>query len=214
MIGDSCYVLSIMRWVQPNGAGGMEYPYQIDWEWYASDRDGEIACFVTAGEAPIPKVVLNYSSFPIEDALEDFLKLPVICGVLEAGEFGSSDSFDEMARRGYHVFDWSDLHRPTIRELRAYECSARPHKPLTIHDLPDSLKDIVNAVAFRDIAFRDCSVLDVEQHFECSRPPPREPIELLRFASADPPQEAQRYQAGFVDSTIKWAKTIFSGLRK
>jgi hypothetical protein len=186
----------------------MEYPEGLDWEWFACDRDGELACFVTFGQAPIPKAVLDYNSFPTEDAPDDFYNLtsnPAASWELEIPGLGS---FTELAKRGYHVFDWSDMHCSTV-----YEAVGRPDKPLTINDLPGALKDIVNAAVFRDIAFRDCSVLDVEQHFECSRPPPREPLELLRFEPADPSQEAERYQAGFVDSAIKWAKTIFFGSR-
>ena len=78
----------------------MEYPEGLDWEWFACDRDGEIACFVTFGQAPIPKAVLDYTSFPIEDAPDGFYKLTSNPAASWELEIPGLDSFTERCIAG------------------------------------------------------------------------------------------------------------------
>jgi len=57
-----------------------DYPWGLDWEWLAVDRDGHVAIFVTAGEGPIPVTILD-DDYPTCDDLEPFVQgLPVSGG--------------------------------------------------------------------------------------------------------------------------------------
>jgi len=186
----------------------VEYPVGIDLAWIACDRHGEIAVFYSAGPGPIPKTVLELTE--AEDAsLETFLLgLPIVCGAEIKGEFPSTapegkGSFNEPARQGCYVFDWSDVHRARGL-LKAYERCALPLMPLTVETLPVDIQTLLRPLTFADIAFRDCPVLDVEKHFECLLPPPFEPIDL--------PQQPDKL--GVINAVIKWTKNILSTERK
>lgn len=55
------------------------YPLQVDCISVASDRDGHVAAFVTAGIGPIPAVVLNNTeSLLVNDSEEAILRLPKV----------------------------------------------------------------------------------------------------------------------------------------
>jgi hypothetical protein len=90
------------------------YPGQIDCVWIASDRDGHVGAFVTAGVGPIPELALN-SAEPllVEDIEEAILKLPKVSDCRLLVSIPRPDSFIDMAERGLFVYDWSDVHRTT-----------------------------------------------------------------------------------------------------
>lgn len=44
-----------------------EYPYAVDCAWIASDGQGFVGVFITAGEGPVPAHALRGDFFPIEE---------------------------------------------------------------------------------------------------------------------------------------------------
>ncbi|MDK2594018.1 hypothetical protein [Pseudoalteromonas obscura] len=69
-----------------------------EFDWFASDSEGNIALFATAGEGTIPNLVIkNYAD---HDA---------VAVQLESPNWGSSEVWSDFAKLGFFVFDW-DLH--------------------------------------------------------------------------------------------------------
>lgn len=103
------------------------YPEQLDVMWAASDRDGQIAVFFSAGEGPIPKPFLDYEDYEQEELESYVLGFPDNGELTRTGGVGP-DSGYEHAARGCFVFDWSDVHRVSGL-LRSYELCAVPVYP-------------------------------------------------------------------------------------
>lgn len=140
------------------------YPDGIDCVWLASDRDGHLAAFVTAGVGPIPIQILSDEGPAIEDIEEHICDMPSVSAVHLLGSIKRPDSFIKLAERGVFVYDWSDIHRIIHESIHAYEPVAVPVSPITIDMLPDDLSNIAKAVKFVDLAFADGQLLDVYVH--------------------------------------------------
>ncbi len=145
--------------------GDRPYPDGIDCVWLASDRNGHVAAFVTAGVGPVPTEALNWERPKVEDVEE------LVCGmphVTAARVLVPVDSFVELAERGLFVYDWSDVHRTTRDELRAYELVAIPVSPITVDVLPANLACIARTVKFAGVIFADGKTPDVRKQMSCS----------------------------------------------
>jgi hypothetical protein len=150
----------------------MKYPY-FDYVWVASDSDGSVAGFVTAGEGPIPLTVMK---------LEDN-RLPLLERRMHAlpprGEgrmlqsYPRPDSFLALAARGAFVYDWTDVHKTIANSTSAYELVCTPSNALEINDLPDQLRRIALATTLTGVRFGEEVALDVRKFLECIEPPPR-----------------------------------------
>lgn len=111
----------------------------IDCVWIASDSVGQIAALVTAGVGPVPAGVLGgtVDLFDIEDRL---LELPVVGDGSGVAGNGDISSFLDLARRGFFVFDWMDVHRIARDSVHAYGLIAAPTVPASITALPTDLR--------------------------------------------------------------------------
>jgi len=71
-----------------------------------------------------------------------------------------------MAKKGFFVYDWRDVHR-TIRECsNKYEPVASPISPITIDDLPESLKQLALRAKLLTFSFAEGQDLDIESEIE------------------------------------------------
>ena len=68
----------------------------IEFDWFASDRSGNIALFATAGAGFVPKAVI--SSREEHQSISDSFETP---------HLGSVNIWDDYARLGIFVFDWA-----------------------------------------------------------------------------------------------------------
>jgi hypothetical protein len=126
---------------------GTDFPaaHSMDTEWFAVDRDGQVAVFVSGENGSVP------ADAPPGD-IDDVL------GALgSAISFENSDDatvFPEVARLGLHVYEagLSWFSPP-------YERTYRPERPLHVDQLPPTLRQQAKAVRFDDLRFADHDVL-------------------------------------------------------
>jgi hypothetical protein len=117
----------------------MDYPGGTDCAWLATDSEGNLAAFVTAGLGPIPREVLRG---PIDiEALEDrLLELPYVASATLHVELPDPSAFQELSQRGLFVYDWQDIQRVTVEQTNAYELVASPSVRVRLEHLPDALR--------------------------------------------------------------------------
>ena len=142
------------------------YPEGIDKSWLASDRDGHVGVFVTAGCGPVPAWVLN-PAYPLDQIEDDILKLPKASDVDFPAGLAQADRFADLAERGFYVYDWSDVHRTIQAYINAYELLARPYRPLTLDQLPGDLADVARSIRFTRLSFANAWRIDVRAHMIC-----------------------------------------------
>lgn len=138
---------------------GEDFPaaHSMDSEWFAVDRDGQVAVFITGENGSIPtgaqevnvgEVLRSLStSLPAED--------------LDPRQVLYETALPELARLGLHVYeddtDW--FSGPYVRTYR-------PGRPLHVDQLPPQLREQVKAVRFDDLRFAEKDLLQPCDHAE------------------------------------------------
>ena len=127
----------------------MEWAEFSSWDlgWIAVDRSEYVAVFTTGGAGPVPPAVIATPLDSVGRVEEAVLALPVVSDHGLLARVPRPDDFIEFATRGVFSHDWTDVHRRSSEELRAYELQAWPHQPRRLHDL--SLPDEVRRLALR-----------------------------------------------------------------
>lgn len=120
-----------------------EYPHDVDAVWVAANGKGHVAAFVTAGEGPVPKELVDAMDLVIGDVEEALLALPIVSDVLLEVSHPNMSSFIGMAKRGFFVYDWSDVHRATKDSLKAYERAVVPQSPIMLHQCVGRIGEIL-----------------------------------------------------------------------
>lgn len=146
------------------------YPDGIDCVWLASDRDGHLGAFITAGEGPIPAVALDAHDLPVQTVETRLLELPVVAQALLLVSVTRPDSYVELAERGLFVYDWTDVHRPTREEWNRYELVAAPSAPIAARGLPPNLQALAATIRLENVAFAGREAVDVRAHLACAEP--------------------------------------------
>jgi len=145
------------------------YPEGVDCVWIASDSNGHVCAFVTGGIGPIPIEALNSELVSIEDIEELICQLPKASGVQLLISMKRPDDFIDMAERGLFVYDWRDVERSLKESTHMYEPIAVPITPISIDELPESLRGFATNISFSKVLFVDCHPLDVCLYVECCR---------------------------------------------
>lgn len=111
-----------------------------EFDWYATDAEGNIAIFCTAGEGTIPKSVIL--CFEEHDGISDSIESP---------NWGCSDVWTDYSALGLYVFDW-DLHGGPYKRKRlpSSEISA---------ELKESIMMVAKTVKF-DFCFSQVEEID------------------------------------------------------
>lgn len=140
-----------------------EYPHGLDCAWIASDRQGHVAVFITAGEGPIPPQALRGDFFPVNEVEPRVLRLGIRPdqAVTNLSDAPDPSSYIALAQRGVFVYDWTDFTR-SCESLNAYELLARPLLPITCADLPIDLREVAQAVNFPGVCFADSTLVAVK----------------------------------------------------
>lgn len=146
-----------------------KYPIGVDCVWLASDKNGNLAAFVTGGTGPIPIESIKCQSLLLEDIEECICDLPTVSMVSLIVKIKRPDDFVEMAKRGFFVYDWNDVHKTILESTQAYKAIAIPLSPITVDSLTDRLFGVAKVVKFNDLAFGD-QLLDVRLHMKCCYP--------------------------------------------
>lgn len=123
----------------------MEYPAQIDCAWLTTDAWGRLAAMITAGEGPIPVAVFE-SGIDVTDIEGKLLDLPVVGDAVDVANVPNPSSFIDLSRRGFFVYDWTDVQRSHAQALGAYELVASPSAPIRLQDLPADLHVLTSII--------------------------------------------------------------------
>jgi hypothetical protein len=126
--------------------------HSMDTQWFAVDRDGQVACFVTgeAGSAPVAAS---------EGDVDEVLRALGSKQTEEGLDYDEEAIGRELARLGLHVYeDASDWFTGPYR--RAHQ----PKKPLHVDQLPPELRRQVKEVRFDGLSFAEKTVLQPCQY--------------------------------------------------
>ena len=140
------------------------YPH-ADCVWLASDQNGHVAAFVTAGTGPIPTAVLQ-TPLPVEESEALVCSLPTTTTARLLVSVPRPDSFVDLAERGLFVYDWHE-HRIDGRSTGVYEAVATPNDPVCFGSLTGELAEISKVVTFGSVSFMDARVVDVRACAQC-----------------------------------------------
>ena len=120
--------------------------YGMDWDWFASDRDGHVAHFTTAGMRPLPESVRS-SREQLEQLSSYFTDRAPIRGsaLLTPGLDRRRGAFNKpvnwscflhMAARGLYSYNTELIHSADAE----YYLVATPDQPLALDDLPEGVR--------------------------------------------------------------------------
>ncbi|WP_152670097.1 hypothetical protein [Lysobacter capsici] len=140
-----------------------EYPYAVDCAWIASDGQGFVGVFITAGEGPVPAHALRGDFFPVEEVEARVLRLSIRPGQAVTNLCDAPDpgSYIALTQRGVFVYDWTDF-TSIEGPLNAYEFVASPLLPITCADLLNDLREVAQAATFADVRFAGSSLVAVK----------------------------------------------------
>jgi hypothetical protein len=146
------------------GDGGrvsVELPIGLDYDWLASDADGHIARFTTAGLGPIPTAVIAVGH------TESLTRaLPFIGDYEMRVTLPDPTDFINIARRGFFGYDWRDAAR-TARLTKSYEIVSLPLRPVRFEELPPELQQLAGLVRFESLRFMTSDCICVGRLLEC-----------------------------------------------
>jgi hypothetical protein len=142
------------------------YPQGIECVWIASDINGHVGAFITAGIGPVPVSALH-SDQAIEELEDRLCMLPQISKAILVTSAKRPDDFINLAERGFFVYDWSDVHRTQGAALNAYEPIAIPANPISATSLNDHGLGSLLATRFDNVIFSGDQTLNVNNYVEC-----------------------------------------------
>lgn len=132
----------------------IEYPHGLDCIWIAADLYGNLAAFVTAGQAPIPNVALENSSYMSLSDMGNYIDtLPKKGGYKLFSEDTDTDYFNNLAELGFYVYDWQDIHRPIVQCSDCYEIVSIPLSLLKMIEFDELYPDHKSFVKLESVQF-------------------------------------------------------------
>lgn len=137
----------------------LDYPEGMECVWLASDQEGNLAVFITAGHGPIPKAALSEEHFDGVDDLLQALRPRTTAEVFVADK--NTADFEDLATLGLFVFDWKDAGRRD-----AYDLAAAPAEPMRVADLPANARGLAETVRL-PVSFRGAERIDPRPHTPC-----------------------------------------------
>ena len=63
------------------------------------------------------------------------------------------DDFIDLAKRGFYVYDWSDIHKVQRSETNCYELIAVPTIPINLKNTSGILNEILRLSPILDLSF-------------------------------------------------------------
>jgi hypothetical protein len=131
-----------------------------EFDWFAADSIGQIACFITAGVALIPKVIFRdkemcwklYNYFYEEP--QDEIVFTKTYTLMDY-------DISHYERRGVYVYS------NPVNIFKPYELIKSPKVPSNLKELPDEIKEWLKPQTFTDLEFSNSSKIDTSQYFEC-----------------------------------------------
>jgi hypothetical protein len=134
-----------------------------DTEWFASDRDGHVAVFSTAGLGPLPARVTADPAghVAVWEALER-LGMPIGLGELDFSDIAVAP------RVGAFAFDYSGMQSPygQYAPRQPYRRVGTPQDPVNERQLSAEARAFLATVRLPDISFADVDSVVVEDVFQ------------------------------------------------
>ncbi|POP40665.1 hypothetical protein CHU32_26165 [Superficieibacter electus] len=134
----------------------------FDCMWLASDKDGCLAVFFSAGQGPLPAEAAKNEKLSLDDIENEVYKLPYFSDIDLHVSVKRPDDFIEMSKRGFFVYDWRDIVRTIEASSNLYELVSSPKCPITICDLPEPLLGMAKSVVFSQISFSQMRKIDID----------------------------------------------------
>jgi hypothetical protein len=135
-----------------------------DFEWYATDRNGHIASFTTAGFAIVPRKVFQ-SKEDYWRCVDYIRQLPTRCNYLRSMvENGDRSPWINEARRGLFAYDWT-CNAGQYVAGEPYWLIASPELPLTLDEVPGEIRAWLEMVRFSSSDFEQAELLFPEREF-------------------------------------------------
>lgn len=143
------------------------YPQGFDCVWIASDQNGKVGAFITAGEGPIPSSAFHFEEFReflLEEMIDEMRRLSKANVVVDVPR---PDSFICLAERGFFVYDWGEFIANPIGERHSYRLVAVPSPPATIDVLPCHLAKMASSITFSSLRFENVDVVNPRDNMDC-----------------------------------------------
>ncbi|BEV13121.1 hypothetical protein ATDW_36170 (plasmid) [Asticcacaulis sp. DW145] len=150
---------------------GAAYPKGFDCVWIACDGANQLAAFITGGSGPIPEKLFVDQLINIEDVEDRIVDLREDSEVTLFTTVPRPDDFLGLARRGLHVFDWTDIHRTVKTSIGTYELVARPRTPRKIDTLPMDLRLVAVSAGLHSLHFSGIEQINPIHHMACRLAP-------------------------------------------
>lgn len=127
----------------------MQYPNDgLDHAWIAVDACNQVGAFVTAGQGPVAREVLQQKLIGLADIEGVMRKLPILTSaVTQPLAQGGLSSFVALVEKGLFVYDWSmDMGK---NKPGNYGLVAAPGKAMSAEQLPAGLQALAGLTRFR-----------------------------------------------------------------
>lgn len=139
-----------------------KYPRQIDCVWIAKDKFGYLGVFITAGIGPIPQIALQSDKQDILEMETVILSFPPISDVKMISHAPNTSSYFALSQRGFYVFDWLDIEKPTSQETDTYEIVSAPLRAQNHSQLIGMPKDFMVDVTLNSVSFEKATFITRE----------------------------------------------------
>ena len=142
-----------------------DFPHGVDYDWIASDNAGRLAIFTNAGEGPIPSSALTGLDDMASTISRMIADMPELCVGEMLISYPNSDSFIELGKRGFFVYDWQLSNKSKHDPQYAVVCT--PSAPIGIGDLGDALREFAQKTCFSALQFENGNTIDPTRYFTC-----------------------------------------------
>lgn len=134
----------------PEDVAGAEF------EWFAADRNGDIAVFSTAGCGFIPDVVFDVARNHI--LLEGYLTRTHFehCVAVPGKGVVLNEYLKGISERGLYAFEWSVWKGP-------YKLAYIPESPLNITEIDSEIAKILGLLRFEKISWKDSRCINPDE---------------------------------------------------
>lgn len=145
-----------------NSLAEVDFPaaHSMDSEWFAVDKDGNIALFETGEAGIIPNHAIGADQgavFEVLDQLSTSLGLPTEDG------FDEALSEERLNKLGVFRYEYDDY-----GSGEPYDRTFVPKAPRKLAQLPASLQKIFGSVKFTDVSFNIDESIAPRRYFECT----------------------------------------------
>ena len=137
------------------------YLRDIDLLWLATDSEGHVAVFATGGQGHVAQTAMPFVQSDMSPT-----ELPIEWPARAHGKASRADV--ELAMSGLYVYNWADVHRVTRAHSNLYELQATPTRPITLAELPESLRVEANATQLLGLRFADAMTIDLPRWVPCA----------------------------------------------